>query len=87
MSKIDSYWNTEDEDYIKCPYCGNTYEPSYEDTFIGHEQVDCFTEETREYVCDDCHKKFTMYGYLSGWKYYTETIDGQMSEEEHEEWE
>jgi len=83
----DSYWNTEDEDYIKCPYCGETWEPSYEDTYIGGECVNCFSEEEKEYVCDDCGKKFILYGYQSGWKYHTRTIDGQMTEKEHEEFE
>lgn len=32
----NSFWNQEDEPLIKCPYCGEEYEPSYEDTYIGH---------------------------------------------------
>ena len=31
----NSYWNYEDYENIVCPYCGEEYEPSYEDTFIG----------------------------------------------------
>ena len=84
MSK-EWYWNTEDDEFIKCPYCGAEYEPSYEDTYIGHKSVNCYTEDEEEYVCDDCGKKFTMYGYQSGWKYHTETIDGEMTDEEWEE--
>lgn len=87
MSKIDSYWNEEDDENIICPYCGEKYEPSYEDTFIGDDIADCYTEDTQTFTCSKCSKKFTMYGYQSGWKYHTETIDGQMSEKEHEEWE
>lgn len=79
-----SYWNEEDDEAIICPYCGKSYEPSYEDTFIGEEQVDCYTENNQEFVCDKCGKKFTMYGYQAGWKYHTETIDGEMTEEEYE---
>lgn len=80
----NSYWNEEDDDTIICPYCGKSYEPSYEDTCIGGELVDCYTEDDQEFVCDKCGKKFTMYGYQTGWKYYTETIDGEMTIEEWE---
>ncbi len=84
----ETYWNEEDDTVIICPYCGEEYEPSYEDTFIGGERVHCYTEDTQIYTCDECGKKFTMYGYQSVWKYHTETIDGEMTEEEHErEWE
>lgn len=82
---IGTYWNEEDDDCIKCPYCGEEYEPSYEDTYIGHEPVNCYTEVEKEYFCDRCKKRFTMYGYQSGWKYHTETIDGEMTEKEHDE--
>lgn len=80
----NSYWNYEDDENIICPYCGEEYEPSYEDTYIGYDCVDCYTEDTNEYTCDNCGKKFTMYGYQSGWKYRTETIDGEATEEEVE---
>lgn len=78
------YWNQEDETVIVCPYCGQRYKPSYEDTFIGTKIVDCYTEDTETYVCDECGKKFTMYGYQCDWKYVTETIDGEMTQEEHD---
>lgn len=80
----DSYWNYEDDENIICPYCGEEYEPSYEETCIGGDCVDCYTEDTNEYTCDNCGKKFTMYGYQVGWKYRTETIDGEATEEEVE---
>lgn len=82
---VDWYWNSEDSEEIICPYCGEVYEPSYEDTYIGDECVDCYTEDTEEYVCDVCKRKFKMYGYQSTWKYCTETIDGQMTEKEYED--
>lgn len=53
---IGTYWNEEDDDCIKCPYCGEEYEPSYEDTYIGHELVNCYTEVEKEYFCDRCKK-------------------------------
>lgn len=81
----NTFWNTEDETFIKCPYCGAEYEPSYEYTFIGGKNVNCYTEDTEEYVCDECGKKFTMSGYESEWRYKTETIDGEMTNEEYEE--
>lgn len=81
----ESYWNYEDYDFIKCPYCGAKYEPSYEDTWIGDERVDCYTEETQTFTCDDCKHKFTVTPYQEGWSYKTETIDGEMTEEEYEE--
>lgn len=58
---------------------------NYEDTYIGGEPVDCYTEDTETYTCDKCGKKFTMYGYQEGWKYRTETIDGEATDEEIEE--
>lgn len=45
-----SYWNEEDSEKIICPYCGEEYEPSYEDTYIGDEPVDCYTEDTNTYT-------------------------------------
>lgn len=81
----ENYWNLEDDEDIICPYCGKVYEPTYEETYIGDKLVDCYTEETEEYVCDKCGKRFTMYGYQAGWRYSTETIDGEATEEEMEE--
>ena len=80
--KLGAY---EDDESIICPYCGKEYEPSYEDTYIGNECVDCYTEDTHTFTCDNCGKKFTMYGYQAGWKYHTETIDGEATEEEIED--
>lgn len=79
------YWNEEDDSEIICPYCGKSYAPSYEDTYIGDKSVDCYTEDEKEYTCDKCGKKFTMRGYKGGWMYHTETIDGQVTEDEYEE--
>ena len=45
-----SYWNYEDDENIICPYCGEEYEPSYEDTYIGDDCVDCYTEDTNTYT-------------------------------------
>lgn len=59
----NSYRNYEDDENIICPYCGQEYEPSYEDTYIGDKLVDCYTEEKKTYTCNKCGKKFTMYGY------------------------
>lgn len=80
----DSYWNWEDDSDIICPYCGEVYEPSYEETYIGDKIADCYTEDTEIYTCDCCHRRFEMRGYQVGWNYYTETIDGELSEKEHE---
>ena len=82
---MSSYWNYEDSDKIICPYCGEEYEPSYEDTYIGGELVNCYTEDKETYTCYKCGKKFTMYGYQSGWMYYTETIEGQATDDEIED--
>ena len=54
----NSYWNEEDDENIICPYCGEEYEPSYEDTYIGDDCVNCYTEDTNTYTCDKCGKKF-----------------------------
>lgn len=59
--------------------------PHYVGIYVPGEPVDCYTEEKKTYTCDKCGKKFTMYGYQAGWKYQTETIDGEVTEEEVEE--
>ena len=82
---MSSYWNYEDSDKIICPYCGEEYEPSYGDTFIGGESVNCYTKDKKKYTCDACGKKFTMYGHQAGWMYYTETIKGQATDDEIED--
>lgn len=79
----EPYYNEERSDDIICPYCGETYTPSYDETLIGDRSVDCYTEDTHTYTCDNCGKKFKLTPYFV-WKYYTETIDGEMTEEEHE---
>ena len=83
------FWNEEDDFKIICPYCGEKYEPSYEDTIIGNQIADCYSDEEEQiFRCDTCGKKFTMTPHLSSWKYRTETIDGEMTEDEWEEnWE
>lgn len=83
--KMSNYWNEEDSENIVCPYCGKEYEPTYEDTYIDGEHVDCFTMDENTYTCDECGKKFIMRGYEAGWRYQTETIDGEATEEEVEE--
>lgn len=81
----NSYWNYEYDENIICPYCSQKYEPSYEDTYIGGEPVNCYTKDMKTYTCDKCGKKFTMRGYHAVWKYRTETIDGEATNEEVEE--
>lgn len=84
----DTYWNEEDDFEIICPYCGEKYIPTYDATIIGDECVDCYTEgDIQTVTCDSCGKKFTIEPYQSGWKYRTETIDGEMTEQEHEQYE
>lgn len=86
---IDSYWNEEDDSEIICPYCGEKYIPTHEETIIGDTCVDCYEEgEVQTVTCDSCAKKFTIEPYLSGWKYKTKTIEGEMTKQEHEDiWE
>lgn len=87
MSK-EWYENFEIGQDITCPYCGKAYEPSYEETYIGDVCVECYKEdEVQEVVCDECGKKFTVRPILN-WDYETNTIDGEMTEEEYEkkEW-
>ena len=40
-----------------------------------------YTDQT--WFCDACGKKFTVTPYQSSWKYITETIDGEVTEEEY----
>ena len=81
---MSSFWNFEYDENIVCPYCGKEYEPSGEDTYISHDPVDCYTEDENTYTCEVCGKKFVMHGELL-WRYETETIDGECTEEEAEE--
>ena len=83
MSK-EWYSNWECDDVIICPYCGKKYEPTYEETYIGGKDVDCYKEgEQGEFTCDECGKKFRLSAEMK-WEYTTETIDGEMTEEEWE---
>jgi len=84
MSK-EWYSNWECDDEIICPYCGKKYEPTYEETYIGGEDVDCYKEgEQGEFTCDECGKKFRLSAETK-WEYTTETIEGEMTEEEHDD--
>ena len=83
--KMSSYGNSEIGSNIICPYCGKEYEPSYEDTWIGGDSVNCYEEgDQGTFTCDDCGKRFKLYSTFT-WEYETETIDGEMTEEEWEE--
>lgn len=53
---MSSFWNFERNLNIVCPYCGREYEPSYEETCIGGEPVDCYTEGEETYTCEECGK-------------------------------
>lgn len=79
----DWYWNIEDDDRIICPYCGEKYVPTYEDTYIGDVRVECYDEgEVQTVTCDSCGKKFTIEPYQGDWRYKTKTVDEEMTEEE-----
>ena len=78
------YNNYENGETIICPYCGKEYTPSYEDTFIGGELIECYAEELQFCRCDKCNKKFSVFPSYT-WKYETNTIEGEMTEEEAEE--
>ena len=82
---IEWYSNWECDDKIICPYCGKQYEPTYEETYIGGEDVECYEEgEQGEFTCDACGKKFTLSVEMT-WNYTTETIDGEMTLREHDD--
>lgn len=79
-----SYYNFEIGSEITCPYCNAEYTPTYEETIIGDEYVDCYSEGERQvFTCDECNKKFTLIPTLK-WEYETYTIEGEMSQEEWE---
>lgn len=79
----ENYWNSECDEEIICPYCGMRYKPSYDETYIGGKGVDCYTEDEDEYTCDRCGKRFTLKPYTE-WRYETETIYGEATEQEVE---
>ena len=80
-----SYWNLEKNDDIVCPYCGNEYAPTYEETIIGDKLVNCYEDGFHDvFTCDNCKKNFKLTSILK-WEYETETIDGEMTQEEWEE--
>lgn len=79
-----NYTNFETGSDIICPYCGRQYEPAYEGTYIGGVSIDVYEERTQECTCDNCHKRFTVLPQIN-WNYQTETIDGEMTEDEYDE--
>ena len=79
-----NFSNSEIGDNIICPYCGKEWEPSYEETYISDQPVECYKEGMQEFTCEDCGKRFRMYATFK-WEYETETINGEMTEEEWEE--
>ena len=48
---------------IVCPHCYAEYEPTFEDTWIGNEIVDCYTNNIQIVKCDKCGKKFSIVGF------------------------
>lgn len=78
---MSDYVNSEYSESIVCPYCGEEYEPSYEDTFIGDETIDCYEENEQICTCSVCGLKFKLWG-EKVWKYNTETIDNEITDEE-----
>ena len=59
---------------IVCPHCCETYQPTYEDTWIGDTQVDCYTDDIQIVKCDKCGKKFSIVGF-EVWMYETEEVE------------
>ena len=80
---MSDYSNWEYDKEITCPYCGKEYTPEYE-MMIGEDCIDVYEEKTQECTCEKCDKRFRITPDLV-WFYTTETIDGEMTEEEHEE--
>ena len=80
----DWYENIERDTDIVCPYCGETYDTIYGEAYINDESVECFVEVEQKFTCENCGKKFKLMPYIE-WKYETKTIDGEMTEEEHDE--
>ena len=78
-----SFYNYEISENIVCPYWGKIYEPTYEDTYINEQPVDCYCDTIQFFKCDHCNKKFRLECERI-WQYTTETIDGEMTEEERE---
>ena len=77
------HFNWECDDNIVCPYCGKEYIPTYDETIIGDKCVNCYEEgEQGEFTCDECGKKFRLSAEMK-WTYTTETIYGEMTEEEY----
>ena len=62
------------DEKIVCPYCYKEYEPTYEDTWIGDEQVDCYTKEEQIVTCNKCKKKFSIVGFKT-WMYETSEVE------------
>lgn len=80
---MSDYSNWEYSRDITCPYCGKEYTPEYE-MMIGEDPIDVYEEEPQECTCAECGKRFLITPELE-WYYNTQTIDGEMTEEEYEE--
>lgn len=81
----DWYWNIEDSDLIICPYCETASKPGEGEVRIGNTRVDRYIEKQQTVTCDICGKRFTILPHRADWRYVTETIDGEMTEEEWED--
>lgn len=88
---MSDYSNWDYDRDIICPYCGKTYTPESE-MLIGDDGIDVYEDgNEQECTCEECGKRFRVTPEMQ-WYYTTETISGEMTEEEHEamelsEWE
>ena len=88
---MSDYSNWDYDRDIICPYCGKSYTPEYE-LWIGDSRIDVYEDgKEQECTCEECGKRFRVTPEMQ-WYYTTETISGEMTEEEHEamelsEWE
>ena len=87
----DTYEYFDCLDYMECEECPYYY--ADEDQVVKQMNTteeykgcrNCKYQPEPMHTCDKCGKKFTMYGYQSGWTYYTETIEGQATDDEIED--
>ena len=59
---------------IVCPHCYEEYEPSYEDTWISEQNIECYENTYQVATCEKCHKKFSILPF-EDWMYETEEVD------------
>lgn len=68
--------NKEDSENIVCPYCGH-------ESIATYEAAERYGHSPYARMCGRCGKIYKVSAYRAGWRFLTETIDGEVTEYNH----